>query len=633
MKRYLLPIAVLLVPLMLKSQFTGKYSITGITDSLLRNANAVMREDYMKFKINSTDNAMMEVHEVVTVLNESGADYLRFSKYSDKFQTLDDAEIRVYNAFGKELNKYNKRDMQNFGYGDGLVEDGKMTFFQVTAASYPVTVEYTYMVKFKGLLDYPDNYITSPDVSKEHFLYEVEVPSDLGLRYKMVNTDLKPAVSRNDKTTIYKWETQNLVAQKKENNSGPAERYFARIALSPNKFKIAGYEGDMTTWKNFGQFFYTLIGKDNTLSEKGQLLIRDMVKNAADDNEKARIVYSYLQHNMRYVSVQLGIGGWKPFQADFVQEKKYGDCKALSNYMQAALSAAGIKSYYAIVNAHGNAVPAWDDFATNIFNHVILCIPHQKDSTWLECTSATADFGVLGDFTENRKALLVTENGGVLVSTPRSRASENKFTCNSVIKLEEDGSGKVSSVMNSSGEFRQEQLYFLAQHSSDDQLKYLVRDMKWKHPEQFAIKTGDKYQHDFTSSLTMTYEQLYAFKTGSKMFLPSRLYAFFDENIIDNKERKQDYFFDYPYQKKDTASFELPQGFSPESLPQEKTITKPFGQYSCKYSWDENARKVTVFSSLEINQHQVNAADYLQLMNFKKEVDSDLNQKLVVKKD
>ena len=58
-----------------------------------------------------------------------------------------------------------------------------------------------------------------------------------------------------------------------------------------------------------------------------------------------------MQNNTRYISIQLGIGGWRPFEAAYVASKGYGDCKALSNYMYSLLKEAGILSYYTLVKA------------------------------------------------------------------------------------------------------------------------------------------------------------------------------------------------------------------------------------------------------------------------------------------
>lgn len=87
----------------------SKYSALSIPDSLKKNADAVMREDVQSFTVKDINSALLEIHEIVTILNEDGSHHLSFGATSSKFSYLDDAEINVYNAVGTKLNTYPKR--------------------------------------------------------------------------------------------------------------------------------------------------------------------------------------------------------------------------------------------------------------------------------------------------------------------------------------------------------------------------------------------------------------------------------------------------------------------------------------------------------------------------------------------
>jgi len=155
---------------------------------------------------------------------------------------------------------------------------------------------------------------------------------------------------------------------------------------------------------------------------------------------------------MRYVSLQFGIGGYKPFTVKYVDEKKYGDCKALSNYMRYLLDVADIKSYPVLINAGYNAEPLDPTFPKTSFNHVILCVPDKADTVWLESTSNDNKAGFLGSFTEDRLGLLLTENGGSIIKTPASRYKNNLLSSYSEIFLDEKGGAKTQTRFYATGD-------------------------------------------------------------------------------------------------------------------------------------------------------------------------------------
>ncbi len=606
-----------------------RYPASTIPDSMKRNAHVVVRENTVEFEVKSIDKAAYRVHRVVTILDQGGEDDLFFVEYTDRFVQLEGIEITVYDANGTPLNRYKKKDLGVDNAGEGLIEDGKVYYKKVGGAGYPVTVAFDYELKYNGLLDYPDYEIITAEESIEQSSCTVKVPVELDLRYKARHTGIKPTIANDGKVITYQWQTGHLPALRYEAGSVGRRNRYPGIMISPNKFKLDGYTGDMSSWGNFGQWYGQLSANAINLDEGRKDFFREMVKNEPNAKEKTRKIYDYLQKNFRYVSIQLGIGGFKPFTASFVDQKKYGDCKALSNYVQACLDAVGIKSYQALINAGYGEAPVDSDFPQNSFNHVILCVPLDRDSVWLECTSRTNEFGVLGSFTENRNALLITPQGGVMVATPKSRATDNTFSSYARITLNEDATGTATIILHTKGEYKETLFETGLNSTRDGKKKYLVSYLGYQQPDQFEI-TGDK--NTGTASVTMGFEKVPEFTAGSKMFLNPRLYSIALNNLPDNENRTQDYYFAYPFIKTDTTIYVLPPGYTTETLPKDRIIASEHGGFitSCRY--DEQAGTITTTAKIELKNHRIPAARFEATRLFVNEVIKEYTEKIVIRK-
>lgn len=607
------------------------YDASTLSDSLQENAHCVKREEIINFNVKDIDLATLSVHQVYTVLDGEGADVLYFVKGSDEFTKLEDAEIKVFDAKGKDVNRYKMKEMKSIATGDGLVVDGKYYYFQVAAPSYPVTVEYNYKVKFKGTLNYPDYRIQAPEQSVEHSKYTVTVPSDLDLKYKAQHVSLSPDISASTKNKTYIWEVNNLAAIPYEEGCADYRSTYPAILLSPQKFSMDGNKGDLSSWKNFGQWYATLSKGSINLPESTKDLLKEMVKDAKNDKEKIQILYHYLQDNCRYVSIQLGIGGFKPFDAAFVDKKKYGDCKALTNYMQAMLDAVGIISYPALVNAEYNQKPVDPSFPHNSFSHVILCVPANKDTTWLECTSKATEAGVLGSFTENRNALLITPDGGKLVPTPKSDPAENTFHLTTKVILNEDASGESESVMESKGEYKEEIIQYVLNEKKDDQKEYLVKRLGFSQPDQFELTTN-RNDHSAKTSFKLEIEKVPEFSAGSKMFLNPRIYKIWSGEFSKDEKRIHSFYFPFPFIKTDTTVYQLPESYTVENLPKSKEQQFKYGSFVTKYNYDEKANTITSTAFLELNQNVIPANDFSDVRKFFSNVIKEYTEKIVIRR-
>lgn len=604
----------------------GLYTLASVPEALRAKATVVTHLEDITYEVESLDKTRYRVHKIYTVVNEEGKDALFFAESSSKDVSLEDAEIRVYDGNGKQTAKYRKKDMTTVATGEGLIMDGYLTYYRITPPSYPVTIEVNYEQKFRSTLVIPDYRFIHPKESILSSTYTARVPAEMGFKYKPVNTTLQPVVTQDGRYKVYKWAVKDLAPIENEDGAVSAESRYPHVALVNEQFSHYGFRGDLSSWKSFGEWISSLYTGLDELPSDRQQFFANLVKDIPDRKEKIRKIYQYMQGNFRYVSIQLGIGGLQPFSAAFTDQKKYGDCKALSNYMRAALKTIGIRSHVAIINAGFNQEPVDAGFPTSNFNHVILCVPDQKDSIWLECTSNTAGFGELGTFTENRNALLITENGGVLVATPKSEASANQFSTRTTVSLSDDLSGTSETVIRTSGEYR-EILDEIIKQKKDEQKRDIVFYWGFKQPDDFVLARENE-----SARLKMTFSKIHEFNSGDKVFINPRMNKLWSSRLPKAENRKLDFYFRHPFEKHDTTIYKLPAGSQPDVLTKEKELKCDYASFASKAWYNEQENAIYIASALILRQHKIPALSYAAVKKFFDDVVQEDAQKLVIKK-
>jgi hypothetical protein len=609
------------------------YIATGIPDSLKDNANSVVRFYEKNVVVKGPGKEAIKVHEVVTILNEKGDDEAVFVlPYNRKYDNYSSIEMRVFDPAGNVIKKYHKSDMYDGAASDGfsIVTDDRFLGIKHTVPSYPETIETEYEEDITSATDLDQWRIQHDQQAIQYSIYQVTADTTAGFRYLNKNIDIKPSREINGNIYHYRWEVKNLKAIKLEEKA-EAWRVLPRIEFNAKNFQFYGFAGDFSTWKAFGKWIWGLNSQVNSLTAERAAEIKKMTDTIKTDEGKARFLYNYLQQNMRYVSVQLGIGGYQPFPAMFVDQKKYGDCKALSNYMCALLRAVNINSYCAVINAEPNKEPADPSFPFNPFNHEILCIPFKGDTTWLECTSTTQPFGKLGSFTENRNALLITEDGGKLVRTPRSTMQDNQFNSQAHITLDADGGAKAQIKISSTGVYRDEYIGF-ATLKADEQKEAFMRGLNIKQPISFDVKPMTDLNGIKEVDLDMEYDKFCDIAAGDKQFYRPHVFDLVGFTIPVEEHRKSDYYFESPIEKTCVTTIDLPQGFDIETLPTNQSLKFSYGDYDVKYAYDAAKNQVTSTAKFDITNHVIPAAKYTELQEFLDAVAKAQNKKLVIKR-
>lgn len=417
-----------------------KYPVSAIPDNLKQHADAVIRYQEIKKEITSDSRVITEETFVVTIFNKSAQNLGYFYEIYDKLSSVNSYSVKLYNKYGNLIDKSKSSDFKDVKAYDGftLFDDNRMIYYKSYSSDYPYTIEYNYKRIDKQTLNIGNWLpVSNYDIAVQESNYTLVTDESNPIRFKELNLPETGKVNKIKDKSIYTWSLRNFEAIQKQPFMPNSEYILPKVRIASDKFSYEGFEGNSNTWQSLGAWNWELIKDQITLPQETVLLIKNMIDTIETTREKVALLYKYLQNNTRYVSIQLGIGGYQPIDATEVDETKYGDCKGLSNYMRALLEVANIKSDYAIVRAGHHAQDMLIDFPSNQFNHAILSIPDNTDTIWLECTSQKIPFGFLGSFTDNRHCLLVTPEGGKIAKTPEYKQESNTQHSTTVCQVDD----------------------------------------------------------------------------------------------------------------------------------------------------------------------------------------------------
>lgn len=566
------------------SQFS--YSVESIPEDLLAGANSILVNKNMTVDVSKADRMVVKNHWAITVLNERGDDDVRAFVHYDNNQKISNVEVYVYDATGKEIEHFKKRDFTDRGLVDGIsfYNDSRTLILHYTPTTYPYTMVFTSEIRNSSSAFIPpwfplERYAMATQKSVYKLIYD---PANKP-RFRKANLE-NHEISFSENANEFILAAKNLKPIKYE-AFGPSFRKMApQVSFSLNEFYLEGVFGQAGNWREFGLWMEEKLLSDvSELPESTVSMAKELVKNETTNIGKARKIYDFLQNKVRYISVQIGIGGWKPMSAEKVDQLGYGDCKALTNYTKALLDAVGVPSYYTILYAGKEERDITENFSSLQGNHVILGIPEGDGIIWLECTSQQVPFGFGGNFSDDRNVLMITPEGGKIARTKKYGFKENLQTSTTTAKI--DVSGNLSaSVQRISKGLQYDNKYRLAYQGKTD-LKKSYKD-EWSHINGMDIQNiqleNNKKAIVFTEKLDLKISN-YCPSVGNDFLFNANIFNRFDYVPPRYSERKHNMQIDEGFTDMDTVKIEIPQGYGIGDLPVGETIENEFGNYTFNF--------------------------------------------------
>ncbi len=617
-----------------KEKNQSNFPVEDISPALKKDAYAICRQYHHEFEVIEYGKALEKVHLVITVLEENGNHFSKLFLPYDKQKKIKTISGRSYNQIGLPDDKLKNSAIQDVNYTSAgqIYDDLRLKVAEFKTNSYPYTVEYEYEIEHSGLIGYPewrplDNYRLAVEESS----FSITWPENLEIRYREFNLPEGCRTQTNEarKRTIV-WKVDSLQAWKEEPMSPGLSAQTPRVSCAPTNFTYDGSSGNMSSWQEFGKWVSGLNMGLDRLPEARKAEIKSIAGEVKDTAQTVQLLYQYMQKRTRYVGIQLGLGGFQPFPAETVDRLGYGDCKALSNYMKALLNCVGIPSLYVLAGAGPNLGITMTDFPTiNQNNHAILCVPMQKDTIWLECTSQTQPCGYLGKFVEGRQVLLITPDGGKLCRTPLLTSAQNLQFRSAEVQISPDGAMQ-SAVKTAYSGYQYDNVSSRFEKSKEDQKKELLEVIAI--PGLVINSLGYEVRKEkipkALESLTMTSPN-YATKTGMRLFIPMNMLNQRMSNPTKVDNRKMPVVQKYAFHDKDSIVFQLPKGYQVETIPRDKTITTEYGEYTSKITVQND--RATYVREVKINLGFWPQENYKAVVEFYASIVSNDKAKLVMK--
>ena len=411
-----------------------------ITPEQKENANTIKISDFQTIEYKSYNRVNVSNKYVVLVLNEIGFNSIDLSENYNKSNKIKNLNVTIYTSFGGKIKQFGKLDFKDRSISDGfsVFSDNRMLYLDYTPTVYPFLLEYeceTESVNTAFLNAWTP--VTNLHETVLEATLEIIKNTQCPVQVKVQKLD-EFKVEKVESTTKTTYLAKNIMAIKPEANADYSKE-FPMVKMYLNKASLEGYELNMNSWSEFGTMYYDYFIKNNsTISEKTKLKLDNIISVNESKLDKIKKIYKYVQDNTRYVSIQVGVGGWKPMEVSDVEKYGYGDCKALSNFTRSILKAYDIESYYTVIYG-GDRRKLDEELVSMQGNHVILSVPNNEKYIFLECTSQTNPFGYLSDFTSNRNALIIKPNGSEVVKTSEYKTENNTQETKSKIVVLENG--------------------------------------------------------------------------------------------------------------------------------------------------------------------------------------------------
>jgi len=600
--------------------------------------------------VESVDRIRTSVRVAYKILRPSGREYGRVGVSFHAGQKITGMRAWCIPTQGKDYEVKDK-DAVEISLpkiqGSDLVSDVKDKLLLIPAADPGNIIGYEYQEDEQPLILEKVWYFQGGAPVREAH-YTLQLPPGWEYKATWLNApEVKPVRSGNQ----WQWVVSNVKELRPEEEMPPwdAIQGHVIIAFYPAAGGVPGKT--FSDWRQMGNWYLELTRARKEASPEIKQKVAALTANAGTSPDKMRAIALFLQKDVRYVAIELGIGGWQPHPATEVFTHRYGDCKDKATLMGVMLQQIGVESYYMLINVERGSVTPQVPAYAYAFNHVILAIklpagladnslfatlPHPRLGKLLffDPTDELTPFGQLSGPLQANYGLLVTPEGGELIELPWEPAAMNSIQRSGKLALDRMGTLKGTVEEIRRGDRASEQREYLTTATREaDRIKFIETLLSHSLGTfQLTKATMSNLQNTdqpfaYNYSLVAPY---YAKPAGNLLLVRPRVVGIESRGFLETKEpRHFPVEFRGPRQDTDVFEISLPEGYKVDDLPPPVNLDYSFASYHSK---SEVSGKVLRYTrTLEIKELSVPASRVEDLKRFYRAIANDERNTAVLK--
>ena len=574
--------------------------------------NAVLLYSERTVAVQSADKIKTTVREAYKILRPGGREYGTVAVSYNSHKKITGMRGWCIPAQGKD---YEIKDKEAVEIslpkieGSELVSDVKDKLLRIPAAEPGNIVGYEYEEEEQPyvLQDVWRFQETSP-VREAH--YTLQLPS--GWEYKatwMNFPEAKPTQAGNQ----VQWVVTEVKGMKHEDNMPPWQGVAGQMIVSFFPSGGSSQNRGFQNWKEMGIWYQGLTSGRRDASPELKQKVTALTSSAGTPVDKMKAIAGFAQRDIRYVAIELGIGGWQPHPATEVFTHHYGDCKDKATLLGSMLHEIGIDSYYVVINSERGSVTPETPAHMGGFDHAVIAIklpdgimdaslaatmvhPKLGKILFFDPTDELTPFGQLGGALQANYGLLVTPDGGELVKLPALPPAMNGIRRTANLTLNATGTlnGDVQEVRV--GDRAWSQRWALRTATKDaDRIKpietLLSHSLATFQITKASVGNLQTTDQPFVYNYSVVAAN-YAKTAGNLLLVRPRFVGNKSSDLLETKEpRKYPVEFDGPSRDSDTFEITLPPGYEVDDLPPPVNADYSFASYHSKTEVNGNTLK------------------------------------------